>query len=176
MNKKTNEVLEKFCADKMNVEEAARDLNMSVEDFLEKADKYEYTPTVDDVREADEIVQTAYNHIKSRSLKKLELIARRKILVPQTISIPTSQLFVGAKTDVTVDITMHPTKYIEVYRPLGLRSTYFEHLIERENQKKRRELGASREQSKISTSDFYCSVAGNQTTPSYYAGENFVGA
>ena len=67
---KKTEVLKEFCADKMNVEEAAHALNLSEEDFFRVADEYDYTPTVEDVREANEIVQTAYNRITSRALKK----------------------------------------------------------------------------------------------------------
>ena len=78
MNKETKKILDNFYADKINVEEAAKALNISIEAFLELADGYEYIPILEEVREANEIVRVAYNHIKSRALQKLEYTARSK--------------------------------------------------------------------------------------------------
>jgi len=110
-------------------------------------------------------VQTAYNRITSRALKKLEIKAREKILVPQTISIPTSNSFfhINAK----VNMMMYPTiRIVKVYRPLGLKSTFGEQLIERACQKKRGQLGVSRAKSNILFTTYsYSSEVGNQMLP-----------
>ena len=171
MNKETKKILDNFYADKINVEEAAKALNISIEAFLELADGYEYIPILEEVREANEIVRVAYNHIKSRALQKLEYTARSKIFVPQMISIPISKSFTRFKTDVRVDMMLYPEiKSIKVYRPLGQKTTFWERFAEASHRKKYGELRQSKNRSNIFTSCSYFSEITEQMA--YFEGKS----
>jgi len=170
MNKETKKILDNFYADKISIEEATKALNMSIKAFLELADGYEYIPTLEEVREANEIVRVAYNHIKSRALQKLEYTARSKIFVPQMISIPVSKSFMGFKTDVRVDMMLYPEiENIKVYRPLGQKTTFWERFAEPSYRKKYGELRQSKNQSDIFISCSYFSEITEQMA--YFKGK-----
>ena len=157
MDKETRGILDRFCADKIDVEEAARALNTSIVDFLELADGYEYIPTLDEVREANEIVRATYNHIKYRALQKIETKARSKIFVPQSISIPAYGSFTALKTCMRVDMmSHHEIKNLKVYRPLGFKTSFWERFGEEPHRKKHRQVGQSRARSDLLKTYSYC--------------------
>lgn len=156
MNKETKKILDNFYADKINVKEAANTLNMSIEAFLELADGYEYIPTLEEVREANEIVRVAYNHITSRALQKLEYTARSKIFVPQMIGTPISKIFRSSMTDVRVAMMLYSEiKNIKAYRPLTQKTTFLERFGEPSHRKKYEQPRQTKNKSDIFTSYSY---------------------
>lgn len=88
MDKETKKILDRLCADKMDVQEAANALDMSVEEVFELADNYDYIPTSEEVIKACKIEQETINHIKFIALQKVETKVRSKIFEPQLLSTP----------------------------------------------------------------------------------------
>ena len=64
MDTKTKNILDQLYADKISADEAADALNISTEDVFKLADGYEYIPTLEEIREANEIVREGYKHIR----------------------------------------------------------------------------------------------------------------
>jgi hypothetical protein len=109
---------------------------------LELADGYEYIPTLDEVREANEIVRATYNYIKYRAFQKIETKARSKIFVPQLISIPAYECFTALKTYIRVDMmSHHKIKNLKAYRPLGFKTSFWERFGEEAHRKKHWQVG-----------------------------------
>ena len=63
-DKETKKILDRLCADKMDMQEAAKALDMSVEEVFELADNYDYIPTSEEVIKACKIEQETISHIK----------------------------------------------------------------------------------------------------------------
>ena len=67
MDTKTKNILDQLFADKISIGEAVEALNMSIEDVFKLADDYEYIPSLEEIREANEIVREGYEHIRKSS-------------------------------------------------------------------------------------------------------------
>jgi hypothetical protein len=83
MDKKTEKILDQLCADEIDVKEAAKALNMSIEDVFKLADEYDYIPTSEELIEACKIERETINHIKFAALQKIETKARSQKVKPQ---------------------------------------------------------------------------------------------
>lgn len=79
MDKKTKEVLDLLYADKIDINGAAKALNMPVEDVTELADEYVYVPTSEEVIKACEIEQETIDYIKLAARQKIRTKATSQV-------------------------------------------------------------------------------------------------
>ena len=120
MDEKIKKTLDLLCADKINVEEAADVLSMSIEEVFELADDYVYVPTSEEVIEACGIERETLIHIKNIALQKLENKVRSKLTKPLSVSGPSDMELMASSHDVLIpcyDVSIHKS-----YLPLGLKT------------------------------------------------------
>lgn len=98
MDSETKKIFDLLYADKINVEEAAKALNRSIEEVYELANEYKYIPTSEEIRKVCEIEREAFNHIKSYALQKIETIVRAIILKSRLSITPLIEVPISVST------------------------------------------------------------------------------
>lgn len=122
MDKKTKKILDHLYADKIGVEEAAKALNIPIENVFELADNYKYMPTSEEVIEACKIERETINHIKSIALQRVETKVRSEMVKPQLLSTPYYMNFRSSGVSMRLSIPLRNIFIRRAYFPVGLKT------------------------------------------------------
>ena len=158
MDKKTEEILDQLYADKIYVEDAAKALNMSIEDVFKLADEYDYIPTSEEVIEACEIEREAINHIKFVALQKIETKVRSEKTKLQLLNIPYYMRFMRLDLSKGLSIPMRNIRIRRAYSPLGVKVAFIEEIDITSSQREHKQYNISKLSSYYSKPDENISV------------------